>query len=218
MSKQMHSPDVLLLTGTHCPWCPKVLASLQALLAEGAIASLKAVNIEENPVLAAELNIRTVPWVRIGPFELEGMRSTTELREWARRAGSGDGMAEWLDELLSNGNIGRVEKQLQQEPATLGILLTLFSKSGTGLNTRIGISAIIEDLERTELLQSQSDRLAELLYHQDAHIRGDACHFLSLTGLPQAKALIEPLLNDPEPDVRRIAMESLQDFQQSILH
>jgi hypothetical protein len=146
------------------------------------------------------------------------MHSTTELREWASRAGSEDGMAEWLDQLLSSGNIRRVEKQLQQEPATLGILLTLFSQSGTGLNTRIGISAIIEDLERTELLQSQSGRLAELLYHQDAHIRGDACHFLSLTGLPQAKALIEPLLNDPEPDVRRIAMESLEHHQQSILH
>ena len=218
MSKQMQPPDALLLMGTHCPWCPKVLASLQALLADGTIGSLETVNVEEQPALAAELNIRTVPWVRIGPFELEGMRSSTELREWARRAGSGDGMAEWLDELLSNGNIGRVEKQLQQEPANLGILLTLFSKSGTGLNTRIGISAIIEDLERTELLQSQSDRLAGLLHHQDAHIRGDACPFLSLTGLPQAKALIEPLLIDPEPDVRRIAMESLEHLQQSILH
>jgi hypothetical protein len=218
MSKLLQPPDALLLMGTHCPWCPKVLESLQALLADGTIASLKTVNVEEQPELAAELKVRTVPWVRIGPFELEGMRSAKELREWAVKAGSGDGLADWLDELLSSGQLDKVEQRLAQEPATLATLITLFAAPDTGINTRIGISAIIEDLEDTELLQQQFDRLVELARHEDANIRADACHFLSLTGLPGAQAAIEPLLEDTDADVRSMARDSLEHLQGTRLH
>ena len=152
-------PDALLLMGTHCPWCPKVLASLQELLADGTIASLKTAIIEEQPEVAAELGVRSVPWVRIGPFELEGMRSTAELREWAKKAGAEQGILDWLDELLSSGQIKNVEQRLEAEPGTLATLIALFARSETGINTRIGISAIIEDLEGSTLLQQQFDRL-----------------------------------------------------------
>ena len=218
MPKHSHPPDALLLTGTHCPWCPKVLESLQTLLADGTIASLETVNIEEQPELAAELKVRTVPWVRIGPFELEGMRSTAELREWAVKAGAGDGLAEWLDELLSSGQLDKVEQRLAQEPAILATLITLFAAPDTGINTRIGISAIIEDLEGTELLQQQYDRLVELTRHRQANIRADGCHFLSLTGLPSAQAIIEPLLDDADGDVRSMARDSLEHLQGNRLH
>lgn len=218
MSATHTAPDALLLMGTHCPYCPTMLRELQALLADGIIASLETVNIEEQPEVAAELGVRTVPWLRIGPFELEGLRSGQELRAWADKAGSEDGIADWLDELLSSGQIKKVEQRLEQEPATLAILITLFAKSATGINTRIGISAIVEDLEGTTLLQQQFDALVELLQHPDANIRADACHFLSLTGLPGAQPKIEPLLDDPEADVRSMARDSLEHLQGSVLH
>ena len=218
MPKPPRPPDALLLTGTHCPWCPQVLKSLQALLAEGVIATLETVNVEENPELAAELGVRSVPWVRLGAFELEGMRSTPELREWAIKAGSGEGLADWLDELLGSGQLERVQQHLAQEPATLATLITLFAAPDTGINTRIGISAIIEDLEGTELLQQQYDQLAELARHREANIRADACHFLAMTGLPGAQAAIEPLLEDQDEEVRTTAREGLDQLQESRLH
>ena len=213
-----HAPAALLLMGTHCPWCPKVLASLEQLLADGSIASLETVVLEEQPEIAAELGVRTVPWVRIGPFELEGMRSTAELREWAEKAGSEQGILDWLDALLSSGQIKKVEQRIEQEPTTLTNLITLFARAETGINTRIGISAIIEDLEGSGLLQTHYDKLAELLEHKDANIRADACHFLSLTGLPAAKQAIEPLLKDVDADVRSMARDSLEHLQDSRLH
>lgn len=211
-------PDALLLMGTHCPWCPKVLASLEQLLADGTIASLETVILEEQPEIAAELGVRTVPWVRIGPFELEGMRSTAELREWANKAGTQQGTLDSLDELLSSGQIKKVEQHLEQDPALLADLIKLFARSGTGINTRIGISAIIEDLKDSELLQSEYERLTELLEHKDANIRADGCHFLSMTGLPAAKAAIKPLLEDADADVRSMAQDSLEHLQGSRLH
>lgn len=209
MSEKEHTPDALLLMGSHCPWCPRVLEALKQLHADGAIASLETVNVDEHPDVAAELGVRTVPWVRIGPFELEGMRSATELHAWADKAGTTSGLADWLDELLSTGKFDKVEHYLQRDPALIDALLLLFENPDTKLNTRIGISAIMEGLEGTTQLSQKSDRLARLLKHPDASIRGDACHFLSLTGSPEAESLIQPLLDDPDADVRSVARDSL---------
>ena len=211
-------PEALLLMGTHCPYCPTVLRGLESLQAAGVIGKLEAINIEEHPEVAQAAGVRTVPWVRIGPFELEGLRSEQELREWAEKAGTEEGLAAWLDELLATGKVKQVEEQLGQDPSLLGVLLTLFENPETQLNTRIGISAIIEGLEDSEQLRTQVDRLAAMLRHPDAGVRGDACHFLALTGLPQVKVLITPLLEDPDQDVRMLATDSLAHLDERIRH
>ena len=203
-------PDALLLTGTHCPYCPTVLRGLESLQAAGILGRLEAINIEEHPEVAQAVGVRSVPWMRIGPFELEGLRSEQEMREWAEKAGTEAGLASWLDELLATGKVRTVEEQLERDPAMLDVLLTLFADVETKMNTRIGISAIIEDLEGSDQLKARVDRLAVMLGHPDAGIRGDACHFLSLTGLPHMQALITPLLDDPDQDVRMLAKDSLE--------
>lgn len=215
---QHQPPDALLLMGTHCPYCPTVLQGLESLQADGVIGKLEAINIEEHPEIARKAGVRTVPWVRIGPFELEGLRSEQELREWAEKAGTEAGLAAWLDELLATGKVKKVEDQLGKDPSLLGVLLSLFENPETQLNTRIGISAIIEGLEGSEQLRSQGERLAAMLQHPDAGVRGDACHFLALTGLPQAKALITPLLEDTEQDVHMLATDSLAHLEEHGRH
>jgi glutaredoxin len=209
-------PDALLLMGTHCPYCPTVLKGLKSLQAAGVIGKLEAINIEQHPEVAQAAGVRSVPWVRIGPFELEGLRSEQELRNWAEKAGTEAGLAAWLDELLATGKVQQVEAQLKRDPSILAVLLSMFGNPDTQLNTRIGISAIIEGLEESSLLDAQTERLAAMLKHPDAGIRGDACHFLSLTGQTQAKSLITPLLDDPEADVRMLAKDSLEHLEEAI--
>ena len=68
----------------------------------------------------------------------------------------------------------------------------------TRLNTRIGISAIMEDLQGSDALHGAVDRLGALTRHEDPHIRGDACHFLSLSGNRAAGDYIRPLLEDED--------------------
>jgi HEAT repeat protein len=89
-------------------------------------------------------------------------------------------------------------------------LLKLFTAPDTGLNIHIGISAIMEDLQGTETLSAIVDRLGELTRHDDARIRGDACHYLALSGDPAAAAYIKPLLKDEDKNVREVARESLE--------
>jgi hypothetical protein len=203
-------PDALMLKGTHCPYCPTVLKSLQELLESGHIGNLEIWNIEENPELAKELGVRTVPWVRIGPYELEGLRSIAELREWAEMAGSAAGLSKWLDELLGNGRIARALALVTAEQTNINALVELFANTDTQLNTRIGISAIMEDLQGSDQLRGIVDRLGSLTHHPDAHIRGDACHYLSLSGDTKAGRYIRPLLGDENAGVREIARESLE--------
>ena len=203
-------PDALFLLGTHCPHCPTVLQGLANLVKAGTLGSLKIVNIEQRGDIARELGVRTVPWVRIGAFELEGLRSEKELREWAVKATANTGMTDWLDELLSSGNIRKPLERIKSEPALMDALLELFTDPDTGLNIRIGISAIMEDLQGTETLSSIVNRLGEMTRHEDARIRGDACHYLGLSGDPAATAYIKPLLKDEDENVREVARESLE--------
>jgi hypothetical protein len=202
-------PDALFLLGTHCPHCPTVLQGLANLIKAGTLGSLKIVNIEQRGDIARELGVRSVPWVRIGSFELEGLRSEKELREWALKATANKGMTDWLEELLSSGNLDKPLQQVRSDPATMDALLALFTDPDTGLNIRIGISAIMEELQGTDTLGAIVDRLGELTRHEDARIRGDACHYLALSGDPAATAFIKPLLEDEDENVREVARESL---------
>ena len=199
-----------MLLGTHCPYCPTVLKGLGELVKSGAVGKLEAVNIELHPDIARALGVRSVPWVRIGPFELEGLRSEKELRTWAEAAGTETGYASYLDELLATGKIDRAIKLVQRNPDAIKALLVLFSDSETKLNTRIGISAIIENLAGSELLQGIVDRLGKLSLHDDPRIRGDAAHYLGLTGSTKAMVYLERLEDDADADVRTVARESLE--------
>lgn len=204
------SPDALFLLGTHCPHCPGMLQGLANLVKAGTLGTLKVVNIEQRIDIARELGVRSVPWVRIGSFELEGLHSEQELREWALKAGTDSGMTDWLNDLLSSGNISKPLERVRSDPETMDALLELFTDPDTQLNTRIGISAIMEDLEGTDTLRATVDRLGKLTHHQDARIRGDACHYLALAGTPEANDYIRPLLDDPDSGVREVAQESLE--------
>lgn len=206
-------PDALLLLGTRCPHCPTVLNALSAMVKEGVIGTLRAVNIEQRPDIAQELGVRSVPWVRIGPFELEGLRPEKELRDWAAKAGTTAGLGAWLDELLTTGKITRALALVRSEADALEALLQLFTNPETQLNTRIGISAIMEDLAGTDRLRGLVGRLGELTRHEDARIRGDACHYLELAGDPAAVAYLKPRLDDPDTEVREVAQEALQKLQ-----
>ena len=203
-------PDALFLLGTHCPHCPTVLQGLANLVKAGSLGTLRIVNIEQRGDIARELGVRSIPWVRIGSFELEGLRSEKEFREWALKATANKGLTDWLDELLSSGNLDKPLERIKSDPAVMDALLELFTDPDTELNIRIGISAIIEDLKGTKILSAIVDQLGELTRHEDARIRGDACHYLALSGNPAAAAYIKHLLDDKDENVREVARESLE--------
>ncbi len=203
------APEALLLIAPGCPHCPIVLEGLSALVKEGAIGRLEVVNIAAQPERAQSLGVRSVPWTRIGPFELDGLRSPDELRRWATQAGSREGMAAYLDELLKAGQRHKVENMVRRQPDYLDLLVGLLGRDETSINTRIGIMATFEELEGSGLGASVVVPLGELTEHPDARIRTDACHALSLTENADALPYLKRRLEDPNPEVREAAQEAI---------
>ncbi len=209
---QSTAPDVLLLIAPGCPHCAAVLEALSGLVKEAVVARLEIVNIAARPEQAQGLGVRSVPWTRMGPFELEGLRGPEELRRWAELANSPGGMAAYLDELLKTGQLRRVEDMVRAQPAHLGALVGLLGGPETGINTRIGVMAVLEELEGSGLTASVVTQLGLLTEHRDTRIRTDACHALSLTGSAEALPYLYARREDPEPEVREAVQEAIDSL------
>ena len=205
-------PDAELLIATGCAHCPVVLEALGTLIKEGIISSLRVTNIANQPERAQELGVRSVPWLQLGPFILHGLHSPAELREWAERAGSMDGMGVYLHDQLKQGNLGAMEKLLAAQPEWLGALIPLLEQEDTDMKVRIGVDALLESLATDTDLDSLIEELGRLSQHERQSLRSDASHYLSLTRSPAAIPFLEARLQDESAEVRDIAEEGLAEL------
>jgi hypothetical protein len=206
----MPAPDALLLLSTHCPHCPAVLSSLADLLKQGVIGRLEAVNLEQHPEVGQALGVRSVPWTRIGRIELAGMHSKAELAEWAAKADSEEGMADWFHTLLKEGQLPKVQAMIEAEPGLLAAVLPIVGNVEASLNVRLGAGVLFEEFAGSDALRALLPRLGELSQHEDARVRADACHYLGLAGGGASQPWLQARLADEDADVREIAAESLQ--------
>jgi hypothetical protein len=206
----MPAPDALLLLSTHCPHCPAVLSSLADLLKQGVIGRLEAVNLEQHPEVGQALGVRSVPWTRIGRIELAGMHSKAELAEWAAKADSEEGMADWFHTLLKEGQLPKVQALIEAEPGLLAAVLPIVGNVEASLNVRLGAGVLFEEFAGSDALRALLPRLGELSQHEDARVRADACHYLGLAGGGASQPWLQARLADEDADVREIAAESLQ--------
>jgi hypothetical protein len=214
MSASTTSPlEAELLIATGCAHCPVVLEGLSTLIKEGVISSLRVTNIVSQPERAQELGVRSVPWLQLGPFTLQGLHSPAELREWAQRAGSLEGMSVYLHDQLKQGNLEAMEKLLANQPQWLEALIPLLEDEDTDMKVRIGIDALLESLAATTNLGGLVEELGRLSQHERQSLRSDATHYLSLTGSPTAIPYLEARLGDDSAEVRGIAEEGLAELQ-----
>ena len=140
MSKQK-PPGAVVLIGPTCAHCAQVMDALQALVKDGSLSRIEVINAEIEIELASKLGVRSVPWIRIGPFILEGSHSEDELRQWANRSNTADGMAWYFDEQLKDGKLAVVEKIINEAPERLSAIIPLASDTDTAIQTRVGIGA-----------------------------------------------------------------------------
>lgn len=203
-------PDALLFIAPGCPHCPVVLQGLGELVKQGSIGRLEVINVAVHPEIAAQHGVRSAPWTRLGPFELEGAQTPQELRRWAELAASADGITTYLEQLLRDGQLNRAEQQLARHPDWLARLLPLLTKADTPMQVRIGLGALFEGQAGSAELQALVPTLGELSRSGDHSVRADACHYLALSGSAQAVPFLQARLEDESAEVREIAVESLE--------
>jgi HEAT repeat protein len=202
-------PSALLYITAGCAHCPAVLEGLSRLVKEGRLARLEVVNLSADPKAAARAGIRAVPWTRIGPFELEGSLSPSELAYWTQAATDGAGWTAYYSHLLETSRLAEVIARVREKPATLGDLLGLLASEDTTLTTRIGIGAVVEELQGSDVLRAAIPQLEQLALSALPAARADACYYLGLTGDPRVLPAVRRLLDDEEAQVREIALETL---------
>ncbi len=212
MAELREVPDALLLLAPGCPHCPAVLEGLSGLVKEGVIGRLEAVNIAVHPDQAAALGVRTVPWTRIGEFELEGVQTPGELRRWAELSGTPRGMPEFFLHLLKNGRRDKVEAMARQQPQRLLALVTLLADAESSMAVRLGIGAVLEEFQGDSIAEVMIPGLGELTQNADALTRADACHYLSLIGGEAIVPYLKDCLADESAEVREIAAEALEEM------
>lgn len=203
------SPDALLLIAPGCPHCQAVFNSLSELLKKGEIGRLEVVNIAVHPEAAQKIGTRSVPWTRIGPFELAGNYSLGELRKWVQQASDSGAGKEYIRELLEQQQLEQAVAWVKEHPAEIYALLELMQEEEGSFTARLGVAALLEELAGSDLLRQLVPRLEELAHSAKAGIRGDAAHYLGLSGSADAIPVLRSLLDDPQEDVREIARDSL---------
>ncbi len=204
------SPEAMLVLGTHCPYCPAVLQALSSMIKAGEISRLEVINLEQRPEMARVLGVRSVPWTRIGPFELPGLLTIEELQTWALKAGSSEGMADYLSQLIKEGQVERVQTLVKEDESALDALFHLLGDADTKINIRLGIDVVLEALKGSELLRQHIDELGVLCAHGSATVRADACHYLALTGSIEALPYLRGRLEDTDKEVQEIAREGIE--------
>jgi thiol-disulfide isomerase/thioredoxin len=210
----MPKPDALLLLTTGCAHCPGVLEVLSQLLKQGRIGRLEAINIVNHPEAAQTVGTRSVPWTRIGPFELAGALTPTEITRWVELAESEAGFADYFIHLLETRRPHKISQLIERQPETLAQLIGLLANETTPMTVRIGVGVVLEEFEGSPLLASGLEALNTLADSTQANVRADAAHYLGLTHHPHAIPPLKQLLDDDHPDVREIAGEALQILKQ----
>jgi HEAT repeat protein len=176
---------------------------------EGVLGQLEIINVAWHPEKAKELGVTSAPWTKIGIFELSGRYSEEELRNWAQLAESESGTGKYFIHLIENREMHKLIKTIRQIPSTLDDLLDLLADIDMPMNIRIGIGAAIEELQEHNLLLPAIPKLTKLTLSKQPQIRADACHYLGLTGSPDALSVVQSLLLDEDEEVKEIAAETL---------
>lgn len=207
------APDALLLMTAGCPHCPASLQALTALLKEGAIGRLEVVNVAIHTEEAEARGVKSVPWIQIGPYEVEGVSSPGKLRELAKGINNDTVFDAWLLETLKAGHRQKFESLVRREPHRIHALAHLMRNPETSMAIRLGIGAVLEELHDTGFTKPLIPALGEMLKSDDLLLRADACHFLTLIGGEAIRPYLQSCLADVSHEIREMAEEWLADNQ-----
>lgn len=205
-------PKALMLLSTHCAHCPSVMESLTKLIKKGALSSLELINLEHSPEIAEQLGVKTVPWIRIGWFELEGLHILTELQQYIEMASSDEGAIEYISELLIQGKVANVLSLVDEHHEIMRYLFALLIDGDEKINIKLGIGVVIEEYAARDWFQEYVPLLVDMIMHTDPRVRADVCHYLSLTENREVLPVITALLNDENDDVKEVARDSVEAF------
>ncbi|MCP4076023.1 MAG: hypothetical protein GY744_07555 [Gammaproteobacteria bacterium] len=208
------SQNIIELFVMHsCQVCPQMEKIFHQLHQNGAIDELKIIDIGENPEIAQQLNIRSVPYYLINGFAFHGLKTQNELLKLFKHGQVGK-WQEFIKSELSEGQLNEAEKAVIDNPTAREAMMLLLQDIETSLVVRIGLSAIIESVVETGLLNDYESQFIALSSHQDERIAIDAIYYLSLLASRESLLKLKDIAQNGEGNLKQHADEILHELQQ----
>ena len=117
-----------------------------------------------------------------------------------------------IADFLEMGHVENIVAMFKQETSYYQWVGTLLEDERFAV--RLGVSVLFEYLieERPDEVHLAIPSLANALKHETSWVRGEAVSVLALIGTDAAMAFIQPMVDDPEPQVAEMAREIIEEY------
>ena len=212
--KDSSPTSVELFVATGCNHCPLVLNELSEQLKKGAIAELKVINIALDNTRADELNIRSVPWFSLTNNHafmiFSGNHSPKEIISWLKEAQNSEGMKNYIEYSLSNGELMIVSQAINIQPKVLSSVIAMLGDEKTSMDIRIGLDVLIEQFSTTKLLQNYTNELKTIALCDVPRLQIDALHYIALTGDIENELFLQEQTQNSNHQIKEAALEAIE--------
>ena len=114
-----------------------------------------------------------------------------------------------ITDFLEQGFADSIAAMFRKDPSLYSVIGELLRDERFAV--RMGTAVLFEELVETrpEEVRQAIPHLKPLLADDIPWVRGEAAHILGIIGTSQALSLLEPMLSDPDHQVREIAADFL---------
>jgi predicted thioredoxin/glutaredoxin len=196
----------------NCQICPQMERLFERMHQNGAFNELKIVNIGNHPEVDEKNNIRSVPYYLINDIGFSGLKTQHEIMTLLQQ-GEVDRWQEFLKSELSEGVLKEAEVAIIENSSAREAMMLLLDDINTTLVVRIGLSAIIETVAESGLLNDYENHFISLASQQDERIAIDAIYYLSLLATKSSLHKLREIAENGAEQLKSHAEEVLQDLE-----
>ncbi|MBM3302189.1 MAG: HEAT repeat domain-containing protein, partial [Deltaproteobacteria bacterium] len=154
--------------------------------------------------------VKSTPTIVINEgLTLVGQVSTEELAGRLMEVGKADSLTPILDSMIQSGRADDAAALICRETQPEALLPLYLSKE---FSTRMGALVVMEEALalNPRALDPIVGQLTDILFQDDAPLRGDTAELLGKMGNPAAIPALRSAAEDEDPDVREAALEALE--------
>ena len=191
-----------------------LLYQLLAQLKKGKLSSLNITNIAVDNEKAEKLNIRSVPWFSlendIAYMIFSGDHSAKEIQQWISASQTINGMQDYIEESLRNGQLMTIVQAIQLKPALFSNVTAMLEDEETSMDIRIGLDALIENFSASAILRQHNSELIKLAETDNVRLQIDALHYIALTADAKHIEFLKNIIKHKDPQIKEAAAEALE--------
>lgn len=206
----MKHNEISLFIMQGCAVCPQMERIFHEMHQKGAISGLQVIDVDKQPELATQHNIRSVPYYLINGVAFNGLKSRQEITRLLRQ-NTTQNWLELIREELTGGNLDAAQQIITQNVSAREAMIQLLQDQQTELVVRIGLTAIIETLSSGHFLDPYEEQFIKMTQHKDERIAVDALYYLSLLSTPECLLTLSNIAKSGPKNLRDHACELLDE-------